>query len=75
MLVVLRNLRFVAFLVIFAGFFTIFWQQYISVPIFLRRHVDANANVDLLLSVDAITVISLQILIAFLTQKIPAFEP
>jgi POT family proton-dependent oligopeptide transporter len=71
--VVLRNLRFLAFLAIFAGFFAIFWQQYISVPIFLRRYVDANANFDLLLSVDAITVISLQIVIAFLTQKMPAF--
>jgi dipeptide/tripeptide permease len=72
-LVVLRNLRFVMFLIIFAGFFTIFWQQYTSVPLFLRQHVDPNANFDLLLSVDAITVISLQIFIAFLTQKMPAF--
>jgi proton-dependent oligopeptide transporter, POT family len=72
-LVVLRNLRFVAFLIIFAGFFTVFWQQYVSVPLFLRQYVDPNANFDLLLSVDAITVISLQIFIAFLTQKMPAF--
>jgi proton-dependent oligopeptide transporter, POT family len=71
--VVLRNLRFLLFLTIFSGFFAIFWQQYISVPIFLRRYVNANANFDLLLSVDSITVISLQILIAFLTQKMPAF--
>ncbi len=71
--VVLRNMRFLLFLLIFSGFFAIFWQQYISVPLFLRRYVDPNANFDLLLSVDAITVISLQILIAFLTQKMPAF--
>jgi dipeptide/tripeptide permease len=71
--VALRNLRFLLFLTIFAGFFAIFWQQYVSVPIFLRRYVNANANFDLLLSVDAITVISLQIFIAFLTQKMPAF--
>jgi POT family proton-dependent oligopeptide transporter len=71
--VVLRNFRFLLFLAIFSGFFAIFWQQYISVPIFLRRYVNANANFDLLLSVDSITVISLQILIAFLTQKMPAF--
>jgi len=71
--VVLRNVRFLFFLVIFAGFFAIFWQQYVSLPLFLRRYVDPNANFDLLLSVDAITVISLQVLIAFLTQKMPAF--
>ena len=71
--VVLRNLRFLMFLLIFAGFFAIFWQQYVSVTLFLRHYVDPNANFDLLLSVDAITVISLQIFIAFLTQKMPAF--
>jgi proton-dependent oligopeptide transporter, POT family len=71
--VVLQNLRFVVFLIIFSGFFTIFWQQYVSVPNFLRRYVNPDANFDLLLSVDAITVISLQIAIAFLTQKMPAF--
>jgi len=71
--VVLRNVRFLFFLLIFSGFFAIFWQQYVSMPLFLRRYVDANANFDLLLSVDAITVISLQIVIAFLTQKMPAF--
>ena len=71
--VVLRNLRFVLFLIIFSGFFTIFWQQYVSLPNFLRRYVNPDANFDLLLSVDPIVVISLQVLIAFLTQKLPAF--
>ena len=71
--VVLLNLRFLLFLLIFSGFFAIFWQQYVSVTLFLRHFVDPNANFDLLLSVDSITVISLQILIAFLTQKMPAF--
>src|SRR4029077_110884 len=71
--VVLLNLRFLLFLLIFSGFFAIFWQQYVSVTLFLRHFVDPNANFDLLLSVDSITVISLQIVIAFLTQKMPAF--
>lgn len=71
--VVLGNLRFVLFLVIFSGFFVMFWQQYISVPLFLRQYVNPNANVDLLLSVDAIVVISCQILVTYLTRKLPAF--
>ena len=36
MFVVLGNLRFMIFLVIFSGFFVIFWQQYISMPLFIR---------------------------------------
>jgi POT family proton-dependent oligopeptide transporter len=73
MFVVLGNARFVVFLIIFSGFFIIFWQQYISMPLFVRKYVDPNANVDLLLSVDPIVVISCQILVTFLTRKLPAF--
>jgi POT family proton-dependent oligopeptide transporter len=73
MFVVLANVRFVAFLLIFSGFFIVFWQQYISMPLFIRGFVDPKADVDLLLSVDAIVVICLQIPIALLTRKMPAF--
>ena len=40
MFVVLGNLRFVIFLIIFSGFFVIFWQQYISMPLFIRKFVN-----------------------------------
>ncbi|MGB0033960.1 MAG: MFS transporter [Candidatus Acidiferrales bacterium] len=73
MFVVLLNIRFVVFLLIFSGFFVIFWQEFISMPLFARKYVDANADVDLLLSVDPIIVISCQILVAFLTRKLAAF--
>jgi POT family proton-dependent oligopeptide transporter len=73
MFVVLGNLRFVTFLIIFSGFFVMFWQQYISVPLFIRKFVDPNANTDLLLSVDAIVVICFQIAVTLLTRKLPAF--
>ncbi len=72
MLVVLRNFRFVLFLLIFSSFFVVFWQQYIAAPLFLRGYVDPNADADLLLSVDSLTVICFQILISFFTRKIPA---
>ncbi|MGH9746066.1 MAG: MFS transporter [Candidatus Acidiferrales bacterium] len=73
MFVVLRNLRFVAFLIIFSGFFVIFWQQYVSMPLFIRQYVNPNADVDLLLSVDATVVICFQIAVTFITRKLPAF--
>jgi POT family proton-dependent oligopeptide transporter len=71
--VVLGNLRFLSFLLIFSGFFVVFWQQYISVPLFIRGYVNANADVDLLLSVDAIIVICFQILMAYVTRKMSSF--
>ena len=57
MFVVLGNFRFVLFLVISSGFYIVFWQQYISVPLFIRGYVNPKANVDLILSVDPIIVI------------------
>jgi POT family proton-dependent oligopeptide transporter len=74
MFVVLANLRFVVFLLIFSGFWVIFWQEFIALPLFLRGYVDPNAKVDLLLSVDPATVILFQIAVSYLTRKIPAFR-
>jgi dipeptide/tripeptide permease len=73
MFVVLRNFRFVLFLLIFSSFYVVFWQEFVSAPLFLRGYVNPNANADLLLSIDALTVICLQILVSYLTRKIPAF--
>ena len=73
MFVVLGNFRFVLFLLIFSSFYIVFWQEFISAPLFLRGYVDPNANADLLLSIDALTVICFQILVSYLTRKIPAF--
>jgi proton-dependent oligopeptide transporter, POT family len=72
MFVVLGNARYVTFLLISSGFYVIYWQIFISAPIFLRRYVNPNANVDRILSIEGITIICLQILVAYLTQKIPA---
>lgn len=73
LLVVLANVRFMAFLVIFSGFYVVFWQQYIALPLFLRGYVDPNANVDLLLTVDPATVIAFTFIVNYLTRKVPAF--
>ncbi len=74
MFVVLGNVRFVLFLLIFSSFFVVFWQEFISAPLFLRGYVDPNANADLLLAIDGLTVICFQILVSYLTRKIPAFS-
>jgi dipeptide/tripeptide permease len=73
MFVVLSNVRFVLFLVIFSSFFVVFWQEFVSAPLFLRGYVDPNADVDLLLAVDPLTVICFQILISYLTRRLRAF--
>src|SRR5262249_26527832 len=46
---------------------------FVAAPLFLRGYVDANADVDLLLSVGPLTVICFQILVGFLTRRMAAF--
>jgi proton-dependent oligopeptide transporter, POT family len=74
MLIVLGNARYVTFLLVSSGFYVVYWQIFLSVPIFMRRFVDPNAAVDRILSVEAITVICFQILVTYLTRKIPAVQ-
>lgn len=71
--VVVRNFRFVLFLLIWSSFYVVFWQEFVSFPVFIRSYVNPNANFDLLLSVDALTVICFQVLVAYLIRRIPAF--
>jgi dipeptide/tripeptide permease len=73
MFVVLGNLRFMAFLLIFSGFWVMFWQEFIALPLFIRGYVNANADVDLLTTVDPLAVILFQILISYLTRKAKPF--
>lgn len=66
--------RFMWFLVIFTGYWVVFWQQYISLPGYLHRYVNSRADVELILVTDGITVICLTLAVSFLTRKIPAFQ-
>lgn len=71
---VLTNPHFMLFLLIFSGYWIVFWQQYIVLPIYIHGYVDPHADVELILITDAATVICLQFLVTYVTQKIPAFQ-
>lgn len=71
MFTVLGNFRFVIFLLISSGFYIVFWQMYIMAPLFLRKFVDPSMQVEGLLAIEGIAVICLQIVIAYVTRKLP----
>jgi POT family proton-dependent oligopeptide transporter len=73
-LTVVSNPRFMLFLVIFSGYYVAFWQQFIILPIYVHDYINPTSNTELLLMVDSLTVISLQMLVSFLTLKMPAFR-
>jgi POT family proton-dependent oligopeptide transporter len=65
--------RFMWFLMIFTGYWIVFWQQYISLPGFIHGYINPQADVEMILVVDGLTVICLTLAVNFLTRKIPAF--
>ncbi len=73
-LVLAGSSRFMWFLVLFTGYWIVFWQQYISLPGYVIRHINANANAEWVIATDGVTVICFTILVNYLTRKIPAFR-
>lgn len=71
---VLSNGRFVLFLIIFSGYWVVFWQQYLILPIYIHDYVDPKANTALILITDPLIVITLTVAINALTRRIPAFR-
>jgi dipeptide/tripeptide permease len=70
---VLANPRFMLFLLIFSGYWMVYWQEFIILPLYIHDYIDPKANTELLLVTGPLTVIALQMVASFLTQKIPAF--
>jgi proton-dependent oligopeptide transporter, POT family len=66
--------RFMWFLVIFTGYWVVFWQQYISLPGYIHRYIDSSADVEMILITDGLTVICLTLAVNLLTRKLPAFQ-
>ena len=66
--------RFMWFLVIFTGYWVVFWQQYISLPRYIHAYINSQADVEMILVTDGLTVICLTLLVGLLTAKIPPFS-
>lgn len=73
-LTVLSNPKFMLFLLIFTGYWIVFWQQYIVLPLYIHGYVNPQADVEKILVVDGLTVICFTLLINLMTRKIPAFH-
>ena len=73
-LTVLSNPKFMLFLLIFTGYWIVFWQQYISLPGYIEGYIDAHADVELILITDGLAVICFTLLVNYLLRGIPAFH-
>jgi proton-dependent oligopeptide transporter, POT family len=72
--IVLGNWRFVLFLLIFSGYWIVFWQQYLFLPIYIHDYVNASANTEMILIADPLVVITLTVAVNALTRRVPPLQ-
>ena len=70
---VLSNPRFMLFLLIFSGYWIVYWQEFIILPVYIHDYVNPKTDTELMLITGPLTVISLQMLVSFLSRRMPAF--
>jgi len=73
-LTVASNGRFMLFLVIFSGYWIVYWQQYLILPLYIVHYVDKNANTPLILMTDPLMVIGLTVAINTVTRRLLPFQ-
>jgi proton-dependent oligopeptide transporter, POT family len=73
-LTVLSNARFMLFLLIFTGYWIVYWQQFISIPGYIHNYISAGADVELVLITAPLAVIFLTLIINYVIRKLPAFQ-
>ncbi len=69
---VLTNPRFMLFLTIFTGYWIVYWQEFLTLPLYVHNYIDPAIDTERLLATGPIVVILLTVAITVLTQKIPA---
>ncbi len=73
-LTVLSNPRFMLFLAIFTGYWIVYWQEFIMLPLYVHDYVNPHTDTERLLVTGPLVVIALTVAINLLTQRIPAFS-
>lgn len=71
---VLTNPKFMLFLIIFSGYWVVYWQVYIGLSLYVTKYIDPHAAVELVIMTDGLSVILLQMIVSHITRKIPSFR-
>ncbi len=73
-LMVITNPKFMAFLLIFSGFWVVYWQEFITLPLYVVRYINPGADTEGILVWGPVTVICLTVLISLLTAKVASLK-
>jgi dipeptide/tripeptide permease len=73
-LTVISDVRFMLFLLIFSGFWLVYWQMFIILPLFVHNYISPTADTERMLSAGPILVILLTVVVSLMTQKARPFR-
>jgi dipeptide/tripeptide permease len=71
---ILGNPKFMIFLLIFSGYWIVYWQEFITLPLYVHDYINPLTNTDRMLSTGPIVVIALTVAMSVATKKIAAFS-
>jgi MFS family permease len=62
------------FLLIFTGYWIVFWQEFIALPLYISAYIDPKADTARILATDPVVVILFTMVIGVLTKRMQAFH-
>jgi proton-dependent oligopeptide transporter, POT family len=71
---VLGNPKFMLFLLIFSGYWIVYWQEFIILPLYVHDYIDPKADTEIMLITGPLLVIALTVVMNVATQKVAPFR-
>ena len=72
-LTVVSNPRFMLFLAIFTGYWIVYWQEFITLPLYVHDYINPKTDTELMLVTGPLMVILFTVAVNLLTQRMAAF--
>src|SRR5207302_9028050 len=63
---VISNPRFMIFLLIFSGYWIVYWQEFIILPLYIHDYINSNTDTELLLATRPLIVTCRQLVVTLL---------
>lgn len=71
---VVSNPKFMLFVFIFSGYWIAYWQEFLTLPIYVHDYVNPSTNTARMLTTGPVLVISLTVAVSVMLRKVPAFR-
>jgi proton-dependent oligopeptide transporter, POT family len=73
-LTVISNPKFMLFLLIFTGYWIVYWQEFITLPLYVHDYIDPKADTERMLATGPLIVIALTVATSVFLRKLASFR-